>query len=133
MVLNDGNPATANCHIEGGEDSEIVAAEIDVGWGVTGATVRVPIDSGGASFTPPQSSGSTFADPSNTATNWVVFRPDGVPVGVSGTANTCGNVGDTGTGGAALYFTNGQRDYAVSLSPLGAVRVHVWSGAAWTL
>ena len=62
------------------------------------------------------------------------FRPDGVPVTSVGTVGTCGAVGNTGDGGGAFYITNGQRDFAVVLSPLGGARVHVWSAAAggWT-
>ena len=92
-----------------------------------------PADEGGASFSPPQSSGSTFSFPGATARNWVLVRPDGVPVGIAPTATTCGTIGSIGTGGAGLYFTSNSRDYAVTLSPLGAVRVHAWNGAGWTL
>jgi prepilin-type N-terminal cleavage/methylation domain-containing protein len=132
LILDDGLPATANCHIDGGEPIETLEAEAGVSWGVTNATVRVPIDTGGAAFSPPQASGGTFADPSNNARNWVLFRPDGIPVGVSGTATLCGTVGDTGSGGAGLYITNGKRDYAATLSPIGAMRVHGWSGGSWS-
>ena len=38
----------------------------------------------------------------------------------------------TALGGAAFYLTNGTRDYAVVMSPMGGVRVHVWRGGAWT-
>ena len=129
LILQDDN---GNCHIDGGEDFEVVRAVDGMGWGVSSATVRVSTDTGAAAFSPPQSSGSTFADPSNTATDWVMFRPDGVPVGISGTATTCGTVGDTGSGGAALYVTNGFRDYAVVVTALGGVRVHGWDGSGWT-
>jgi hypothetical protein len=44
------------------------------------------------------------------------------------------NLSPIGDGGGAVYLTNGQRDYAVVLSPLGAVRVHAWNvgAGAWT-
>lgn len=133
LILDDGAPSTANCHIDGGEGIEVLAAEIDVGWGVSDlSAVKVPADTGGATFTAPQSSGSTFSDTSNNPTNWVLFRPDGVPVGFSQNMTTCGTVGDIGSGGAALYLTNGKRDYAITLSPLGGVRVHAWVSGAWT-
>jgi prepilin-type N-terminal cleavage/methylation domain-containing protein len=133
LILDDGTPATANCHIDGGEPIETLAAEDDVGWGVALALVKVPADEGDAAFSPPQASGSTFSFPGATARNWVLFRPDGVPVGIAPTATTCGTIGDIGTGGAGLYFTSNSRDYAVTLSPLGAVRVHAWNGGGWTL
>jgi prepilin-type N-terminal cleavage/methylation domain-containing protein len=132
LILDDGSAATANCHIDGGEDIDTLALEIDVGWGVTNANVRSPNDSGTAAFSPPQSSGSTFSDPSNNATNWVLFRSDGVPVGVAPTSTTCGTIGSTGTGGASIYLTNGTRDYAVVLSPLGDAGIHIWNGTSWT-
>jgi hypothetical protein len=53
-------------------------------------------------------------------------------VGFDPTSTTCGTIGDTGTGGAGLYVTSGGRDYAVTLAPLGGVRVHVWGEAGWT-
>ena len=37
-----------------------------------------------------------------------------------------------GEGGGAWYVTNGRRDYAVVLTPLGAVRVHLWTGSNWS-
>jgi hypothetical protein len=99
---------------------------------VSEATVKVPIDTGTATFTPPQASGTTASGPSNNATNWVLFRADGIPVGFDPTSTTCGTIGDTGTGGAGLYITSGGRDYAVTLAPLGGTRVHTWGGGAWT-
>lgn len=132
LILDDGPPATADCHIDGGENRETIALPNQIDFGVSEATVKVPTDTGGAVFSPPQASGTTASDPSNNATNWVLFRPDGVPVGFEPTATTCGTIGDTGTGGAGLYVTSGGRDYAVTLAPLGSVRVHTWGGGAWT-
>ena len=39
-----------------------------------------------------------------------------------------------GNAGGAIYLTNGQRDYAIVLSPLGAVRVHAFEEGTnqWT-
>ena len=77
---------------------------------------------------------ATFADPSSAKVNWLLFRPDGIPVGFSGAAGSCGAVGGVGTGGGAFYVTNGERDFAVVLSPLGGVRLHLWnrSTGAWS-
>jgi type II secretory pathway pseudopilin PulG len=132
LILDDGSPATANCHIDVAEDRETIPLPSHVGFGVSEATVKVPTDAGSAAFSPPQASGTTASDPSNNPTNWVLFRPDGIPVGFDPTAATCGTIGDTGTGGAGLYVTSGGRDYAVTLAPLGGVRVHAWNGAGWT-
>lgn len=132
LILDDGPPATANCHIDVAESRETIPLPNQVAFGVSEATVKVPTDTGSAAFSPPQASGTTASDPSNNATNWVLFRPDGVPVGFAPTSTTCGTVGDTGTGGAGLYITSGGRDYAVTLAPLGSVRVHTWGGGGWT-
>jgi prepilin-type N-terminal cleavage/methylation domain-containing protein len=132
LILDDGAPATANCHIDGGEARETIALPNQIDFGVSQASVKVPTDTGAGAFSPPQAGGTTAADPSNNPTNWVLFRPDGIPVGFEPTATTCGTIGDTGTGGAGLYVTSGGRDYAVTLAPLGSVRVHAWNGAGWT-
>jgi len=132
LLLDDGSPATANCHIDVGESRETIPLPNQVGFGVSGATVKVPTDSGTAPFSPPQASGTTASDPSNNPTNWVLFRPDGIPVGFDPTSTTCGTIGDTGTGGAGIYVTSNGLDYAVTLAPLGSVRVHAWNGSGWT-
>jgi prepilin-type N-terminal cleavage/methylation domain-containing protein len=132
LLLDDGSPATANCHIDGGESRETIPLPNEIEFGVSEAASKVSTDTGTAAFSPPQSSGTTASDPSNNATNWVLFRPDGVPVGFDPTSTTCGTIGDTGTGGAGLYVTSGGRDYAVTLAPLGSVRVHTWGDAGWT-
>ena len=127
LVLDDGPVATANCRIDGGEAIEVIRPIDGLAWGVALATTQAPNDNGTAAFTPPQSSGSTFADPTGTARSWLLFRGDGMPVVFSGAGGNCGTVGSKGSGGAALYLTNGKRDYSVVLSPLGSVRVHAWS------
>jgi prepilin-type N-terminal cleavage/methylation domain-containing protein len=132
LALADGPSATANCRIDGGEDFETTPAVQGLAWGVANANVRAPGDSGGAAFAPPQNSGHTFADAGGTQRDWVMFRPDGLPVVFDGGGGNCGTIGMTGTGGAALYITNGRRDYAVVLSPLGSVRVHAWDGTQWS-
>jgi type II secretory pathway pseudopilin PulG len=132
LILDDGSPATANCHIDMVEERETIPLPNQIAFGVSEATIKVPTDTGSAPFSPPQASGTTASGPSNNPTHWVLFRPDGIPVGFDPTTTTCGTIGDTGTGGAGLYVTSGGRDYAVTLAPLGSVRVHAWDGAAWT-
>jgi prepilin-type N-terminal cleavage/methylation domain-containing protein len=132
LILDDGPPTTANCQIDGGEATRGIPPGDDVQWGVSHATVKVPDDPGKAPFSPPQASGGTFADPSNNFVNWVLFRPDGVPVSFTFSGGTCGQIGGIGSGGGALYVTNGERDYATVLSPLGGARVHLWDGNTWS-
>lgn len=118
LVLNDGQPGSAdnNCRIDGGESSRSVPAELGVSWGVTGTTTPAPEDPG--STIP--ANGVTFSAPDGTPTTWVLFRPDGIPVGFD---TTC-TQGETGSGGGTVYVTNGDLDYAVTLTALGTVRVH---------
>ncbi len=134
LALRDGPPATSNCKIDGGEGTRTMGTELGLNWGVSEATTRAPGDEGAAPFTPPQSSGSTFADPSSNPINWLLFRPDGIPVAFTGAGGVCGTVGRLGGGGGALYITNGRRDFSVVISPLGNVRVRSWprGGAAWS-
>ena len=137
LLINDGAPVGSDCQIAAGEAFEAIEAVDGISWGVTNANVAVPTDSGAAPFNaspPPVWDGATFADPSNSKVNWILFRPDGIPVGFSGTAGSCGTVGGVGSGGGAFYVTNGERDFAVVLSPLGGVRLHLWnrSAGAWS-
>jgi type II secretory pathway pseudopilin PulG len=135
LAIDDGVPATANCAIAAGEALEAVQPEDGLSWGVSFAGAAVATDRGAAPFNPGGAwDGATFTDPNNAKINWLFFRPDGVPVTFVGTAGGCGAVGSTGGGGGALYLTNGKRDFAVVLSPLGGVRLHVWnaSSGAWS-
>jgi prepilin-type N-terminal cleavage/methylation domain-containing protein len=127
LTLDDGRPGTAgqNCRITAAKGQTWVAAQTGVNWGVTFAgAVRAPNDPG----TSPtwQVSGSSFVDPTGASTTWVMFGPNGIPVGVTAACIA----GTTGSGGGAIYLTNGFRDYAVVLSPLGGVRVTTWNATA---
>lgn len=128
FAFNDGAAATANCRLDGGEVSEYIEAADGVTWGPTlNVTAKVSSDTGGASLPPDDSSGSTFSEPPNTPNrvDWIMFRADGIPIAFKGDTN-CGTVGVAGRGGGAIYINNGVRDYAIVISPLGGVRVHVW-------
>ncbi len=74
-----------------------------------------PEDAGGGDYT----TGASFAQPDGTDAAWVVFGPDGIPVAF----NAACNLGTTGTGAGAVYVTNGDRNYAVVLNPLGTSNV----------
>lgn len=93
-------------------------------WGITGAGVAHPDDSSprAGDF----ATGTTFQDALGNAANWLVFRPDGLPVAFSTGPYQEGGVG---TGAGAVYVTNGARDYAIVLSPLGGVRVSAWDAS----
>jgi prepilin-type N-terminal cleavage/methylation domain-containing protein len=133
LVLDDGPAATANCRIDAGEAQESIPAAQGLSWGVSEATAAAPGDQNAGVFAPPQASGHTIRDSTNTARNWLLFRPDGIPVVFTAAGANCGVVSTTGTGGGAFYITNGKRDYAIVLSPLGSVRVHAWSNqGGWT-
>jgi len=133
LSIDDGEPAGANCRIDPGERTGFVRPVNDLGWGVSQATVPVPSDTGGAPFAPsPSWDGGTFTKPDASKANWVAFRADGIPIAFQGDATACGTLGDTGSGGGALYLTDGKRDFAVVLTPLGGVRLHLWEGGSWS-
>jgi len=124
LVLDDGEPGgpDQDCCLDAGENRISWRARADVAWGAALAGAPAPGDSGGGSL----ATGSTFTAPNGTQTSWVLFRPDGVPVAFSSACNP----GTTGSGGGGVYVTNGQRDYAVVLSPLGGAKVHAFDANA---
>jgi prepilin-type N-terminal cleavage/methylation domain-containing protein len=128
LVIDDGTPAASNCVIDAGEALSTVKPELGVAWGISRVAIPVaPGDTGGGN----RASGSTFRTRANGAdTTWVMFRPDGIPVGFDAACNQS----PIGEGGGAVYITNGVRDYAVVLTPLGGVKVHGWNPEtnAWT-
>ena len=133
MVFNDGAAATSNCKVDAGEAKSVIEPVRDVRWGVALATTFAPNDPASGAFSPPQTRGGTTLSPANGAVQWFMFRPDGVPVRVEGASSSCGTIGTTALGGAGFYLTNGTRDYAVVLSPMGGVRTYVWNprSGAW--
>lgn len=133
LILNDGAPGSAdqNCEIDSGEETITFEAQPGVGWGFNAppATAEAPDDD---AVTAIPVSGSSFRAPNGTtAVTWVQFRPDGVPVAID---NAC-NTGRLGSGGGTIYLWTMNRDFAITLSPLGGVRVHVWDAGqgGWTL
>jgi len=138
VIVNDGPSTTSNCRIDAGEIIQTVPAEAGVLWGTDAALANgtpAPDDAGGSGN---QSTGSSFTDASMaTPASWVMFQPDGIPRAFTQNAVAtppCTNVGQAGQGGGAIYVTNGRRDYAVVLSPLGAVRLHAWNpSGGWNL
>jgi hypothetical protein len=135
VVVNDGDPTAANCTIDAGEVVHEVGSVQGVGWGTTSSlanTTQAPNDPGLAVSNVP--SGSSFTDASLVASNnasWVLFQADGVPRLFTPGAGACAAVGQAGQGGGAIYLSNGRRDFAVLLGPLGTTRVHLWNGSAW--
>ncbi|MFK7897226.1 MAG: Tfp pilus assembly protein FimT/FimU [Myxococcota bacterium] len=131
LVLDDGAPGSANqdCDIDAGEERVGWGAQRGVGWGANrpGSTDVAP-DDPAASI--PASGANFFAPNGTTAVTWVMFRPDGVPVAID---SAC-TVGRLGTGGGTIYIWTENRDFAITLSPLGASRVHTWdrNAGAWT-
>jgi prepilin-type N-terminal cleavage/methylation domain-containing protein len=125
-VLNDGLAGTAgqNCGIDAGESLETFDLDPGISFGVTVATAKVSTDTG-----PGALGGSSFADAGGNPATWVMFRPEGSPLAFSSDCST----GATGTGGGGIYLTNGVRDVAVLVTPLGATRTHSWNPAGgWT-
>ncbi len=135
LILDDGAPGSpgANCCI--GATERVITEPVftrpgvmnNVNWGMTFAGgIQSPSDTGGGDPT----TGSTFTDRNGNQTRWVMFRPDGIPVGVS---NGC-VAGEVGSGAGGVYVTNANRDYAVVLTPLGGAQVAGFerSTGGWT-
>ncbi|MAJ59544.1 MAG: hypothetical protein CBC48_05955 [bacterium TMED88] len=124
VILDDGVTGSAgqNCQIDAGETTRSMTAQTNTQWGQSFAgSLKAPGD-----LSPmPLATGSSFARPNGTAATWVLFRPDGIPVATDAACNP----GVVGTGNGAVYFTNGDRDYAITLSALGAAHVHTWNRA----
>jgi prepilin-type N-terminal cleavage/methylation domain-containing protein len=129
LVINDGQPGSANqnCQIDAGEIIGVVEAERDVDWGVAIAPAKVPNDSGTGLI----GSGSTFTDQGGLGATWAMFGPQGMPVSFTPACV----IGGAGSGAGGVYLTNGKRDYAVVLTPLGGTRLHAWEATigAWTI
>jgi len=125
MVFEDGAPAAANCCLDAGEERYWEYPNPGVNWGVTNAPGPAPNDTGAGDYL----TGSSLAEPDGSDAAWVVFGPDGIPVAF----NVACNLGTTGTGGGAIYLSNGDRDYGVVLNPLGTSTVERFDPAqgAW--
>jgi general secretion pathway protein H len=123
----DGGGGNPDCRISAGDAPQGIAAQRGVAWG---STVSGGTAAPGDDPLVDHSSGSSFRTPGGATTTWVAFGPNGIPVGFDGACN----LGGVGSGGGAIYLTNGRRDYAIVLSPLGSVRVHMWNAGAgaWT-
>ena len=131
VIVNDDRPDLADCSIASSEIVHRVNLENGVSWGTTASlagTTVAPDDQGlavgntqyGSSFT------TAALDP-NTPASWVVFQPDGVPLLFSTNGSDCTQIGLRGEGGGGIYVTNGRRDYAIVLTPLGTSRVLGWN------
>lgn len=131
VVAVDDAPASATCSFATSDILHRAHFEQGVGWGTTAslaANTAAPNDEGVA--TGNVSSGSSFTtaarDPSFPA-SWVSFQPDGIPRLFTTDGTSCTAVGLPGEGGGGIYVTNGVRDYAVVLAPLGTIRVMPWN------
>jgi prepilin-type N-terminal cleavage/methylation domain-containing protein len=124
LVYEDNDGGAANCCFDAGEERVAEYAVPNVSWGVTGAVPQAGEDAGLGDYL----TGSSFAQPDGTDAAWVSFGPDGIPVAF----NAACNFGTTGTGAGAVYLTNGQRNYAVVLNPLGTSNVERYDPAQAT-
>lgn len=131
LILNDGTPGSANqnCEIDPGEELISFEPQLGVTFGFTAPLAGQVAPDEQMALIP--GTGSSFREPNaGPIVNRVLFRPDGVPVAFD---NFC-NAGRLGTGGGTIYLTTANRDFAITLSPLGAVRVHTWipGNGGWT-
>lgn len=122
LLLDDGPVGSAdqNCEIDAGEETHVLIGDLDVDWGYSeSAGLPAPGDATGIAM----ASGSSFATPAGTAATWVAFMPDGRPLGFDAACS----MGQLGSGNGGIYITNGVRDFAIVLSPLGGIRIHAWN------
>jgi prepilin-type N-terminal cleavage/methylation domain-containing protein len=115
LILDDGKPGAGNCCINAGESTTTQPAAQGISWGVTIAPAKNLNDGGLGDY----KTGVSFADAAGIQTRWVMFRPDGIPVGVSAACVA----GQVGSGGGGVYMTNANYDFAAILTPLGGVTV----------
>ncbi|MEE8386917.1 MAG: hypothetical protein V3S01_13465, partial [Dehalococcoidia bacterium] len=73
-----------------------------------------------------------FRDPTNPAgiQSMVLFAADGTPRSVAPDGFGGSIIGTIGSGDGAIYVTDGKREFAAVMAPLGAVRVFNWDAAA---
>ncbi len=116
LVYEDDFGGAPNCCYDPGEERLAERAVPNVNWGVTPAAIPPSTEDAGAGD---YTTGASFAQPNGADAAWVVFGPDGIPVAF----NAACNLGTTGTGAGAVYVTNGSRNYAVVLNPLGTSNV----------
>lgn len=123
VVLNDGRAGTIgqNCAIDSGENVELFTLEPDVSLGADVATTQPATDTGGGTFP----GIATFLDADGVDATWVMLRPEGFPLAVSWDCD----MGAAGSGGGGVYLTNGERDVAIVLTPLGATLIHTSNAA----
>ena len=88
----------------------------------------MPTDPGAGPFNSPTPwDGASFADADGNVVPWVLFGPDGIPLTFDGSGGDCGTLVGIGGGGGTLYVTDGERDYAIVLTPIGGVRLYLWN------
>ncbi len=122
LLLDDGalGSANQNCEIDPGETVNVLSPTAGVGWGFAlSAGVKAPGDATAIA----SATGSSFATPAGAASTWLAFMPDGRPLAF----DLACSMGQLGSGNGAIYITNGARDYAIVLNPLGGVRIHAWT------
>jgi Tfp pilus assembly protein FimT len=126
LVVNDGRLGTGNqnCSRDIGEQVTVFDLEDGVTFGVSDASAPVATDTGLSTI----SNGSTFEDGTGSSTSHVMFRTEGPAYGFKADCT----MGAVGSGGGGVYVTNGDRDVAVVVTPLGSARMHRWTGGGWT-
>jgi type II secretory pathway pseudopilin PulG len=141
VIVDDGPPGntsgvSSNCRIDDGGIVHRVSLEPGVSFGTDPALANgtpAPHDSGASGN---QATGSSFTTAAGADASWVMFQSDGLPrrFTQNGSTNPCptANVGAIGQAGGAIYVTNGKRDYAIVMTPLGTVRMHRWRSGSWT-
>ncbi len=131
VIARDDRPSNSNC-VFGLDD---VVHDFDFGQGVNFGTTNTlangrvaPNDFGVAAGSVPGGTSFSTAARNPLVSSWAIyFEPDGIPRLYTTDGFTCTGRGLPGQGGGGIYVTNGERDYAVVLMPLGTSRVLTWN------
>lgn len=128
VIARDGAPETADCSFVSSDVVHSVDLLDGVAWGTTPTLAGnswAPADPGLAKGN--VANGTSFTTPNlATPASWVTFEPDGIPRAFTSDGSSCTALGLPGEAGGGIYLTNGERDYAVLLAPLGTARVLSW-------
>lgn len=136
LIVNDGAPGSANqnCKVDGGERTIAVSKEAmkkatDIGAPAGGQGGLIGGLLGDLGMGDATQGGFSFADPAGNNVTYVMFRPEGMPIAFDANCN----LGGPGSGAGTVYMNNGDRSYAVALSPMGTTKVLSFNNAtgAW--
>lgn len=131
VIAADDRPSNSNCSFALGDIVHRKTFGQGVNFGTTATLsngLPAPNDNGiAAGGVPGGTSFSTAAKNPLISSMAIYFEPDGIPRIFTTDGFTCTARGLPGEGGGGIYVTNGERDFAIVLMPLGTARVVSWN------